>query len=67
MQLKPISVRTACYFMSASFFLTGALGEWSNLHPMALHPSNWPVFNVVVGLALLLAAKILPLTPAPKK
>ena len=53
--------------MSASFFVTAALGEWSNMHPMALHPSNWPVYNVYVGLALLLAAKIIPPTPAPKK
>ena len=65
--LNLISARTTCYIMSASFFVTAALGEWSNMHPMALHPSNWPVYNVYVGLALLLAAKIIPPTPASKK
>lgn len=66
--LKSISIRTACYLMSASWLTFGALGEWNNMHPtIAAHPSNLPVFDVIVGVALLLVAKIIPPTPAPKK
>ncbi len=54
--------------MSASWLTFGALGEWNNMHPtIAAHPSNLPVFDVIVGVALLLVAKIIPPTPAPKK
>ena len=65
--LKSISVRTHCYIMSATWLIFGALTEWNNMHPMSSHPSNWPVYDVIVGLALLLAAKVIPLTPASKK
>ena len=65
--LKSISVRTYCYIMSATWLISGAFGEWNNMHPMALHPSNLPVFDVIVGVALLLVAKIIPSTPPLKK
>ena len=53
--------------MSATWLISGAFGEWNNMHPMALHPSNLPVFDVIVGVALLLVAKIIPSTPPLKK
>ena len=65
--LKSISIRTYCYIMSAMWFIFGALGEWNNMHPMALHPSNMPVYDVIVGFALLIIAKIIPSTPPLKK
>ena len=66
--LNLISARTACYIMSVSFIVTGALMEWNNTHPITtVHPSNLPLFELISGFALLLAAKIIPTTPVSKK
>jgi|GEM_PF-4858157 len=66
--LNLIPLRTYCYIMSPTFFVISALTEWNNTHPITtLHPSNLPLFDVIFGFVLLLAAKFIPPTPASKK